>query len=184
MRTFISLLRGINIGGHHLIPMPALRTLYESLGMTDVTTYIQSGNVVFRTDRIDRSSLELLLEEEIARALGFPVAVIVRTPLQLSAIIRACPYAGRAGIDTKRLAVAFLKSKPSAMRIRALRALTAKGLDEYTITGRALYMHCPQGFAKTMLTNAFLEKHLLVKVTARNWKTTVTLLEMCRTLSS
>lgn len=181
--TFVSLLRGINIGGHHLISMPKLVALYESFGLASVTTYIQSGNVIFKTRRSNASALEVMLEQRIEKAFGFPLAVIIRSSTQLGRIVTGNPYVQQNGIDTSKIAVAFLKSAPSPALAHAIRELTTKSKDEYTLVGKTLYMHCRDGFAKTLLTNAFLEKHLRVKVTARNWKTTVTLFEMCRTLA-
>lgn len=181
MHTFVSLLRGINVGGHHPIRMPALKALYESLGFVDVATYIQSGNVVFKTTREDASAIEDLIEKILFKTFAFPVAVVVRTPSQLGKVIKANPYAGREGIDINRLAVAFLKSRPTAALIRNLATAAAKTTDEYLVAGSAVYLHCPNGFARTLLTNTFFEKHLKIGATARNWKTISTLYAMCIT---
>ena len=181
MHTFVSLLRGINIGGHHLMKMPALKALYESMGFADVATYIQSGNVVFRTTKEDASSIEDLIETRLAKTFGFPVAVVLRTPLQLGKVIKASPYVAREGIDINRLAVAFLKSPPPAALIRSLATVAAKTTDEYVVAGSVVYLHCPAGFAKTLLTSTFFEKHLGVGTTARNWKTIMALHAMCTT---
>lgn len=181
MHTFVSLLRGINIGGHHLIRMPALKSLYESLGFADVTTFIQSGNVVFRTTRDDAGAIEEMIEKTIAKSFGFPVAVVVRTPSQLGKVIKESPYAGREGIDINRLAVAFLKSRPPAAHIRNLATAAAKTTDEHVVAGSVVYLHCPNGFGKTLLTTTFLEKYLEVGTTARNWKTVTALHAMCVT---
>jgi uncharacterized protein (DUF1697 family) len=179
MHTFVSLLRGINIGGHHLVRMPALKSLYESMGFADVATYIQSGNVVFRTNREDASSIEILIESQLAKTFGFPVAVVVRTPSELGKVIKASPYARRKGIDINRLAVAFLKSRPPAAHIRNLATAAANTTDEHLVAGSVVYLHCPNGFGKTLLTTTFLEKYLEVGATARNWKTLAALQAMC-----
>ena len=181
MHTFVSLLRGINIGGHHLIRMPALKSLYESMGFADVATYIQSGNVVFRTTKEDASAIEHLIEKNLLTTFGFPVAVVVRTPSQMGKVIKANPYTGRDGIDINRLAVAFLKSHPTAALTRNLAIAAAKTTDEYLVAGSAVYLHCPNGFARTLLTSTFFEKHLKVGTTARNWKTIMALHAMCVT---
>ena len=179
MHTFLSLLRGINVGGHHLIRMPALKALYESMGFVDVATYIQSGNVVFGTTEEDASSIEVVIEKNLVKTFGFPVAVLVRTPSQLGRVIKAGPYAGREGIDTARLAVTFLKSRPSAALVRNLSTIAAQTTDEYLVAGREIYLHCPGGFGKTLLTNTFFEKHLKVAATARNWRTLAALYAIC-----
>ncbi len=180
MHTFVSLLRGINVGGHHLIKMPALKSLYESMGFVDVATYIQSGNVVFKTTKEDASAIEDLIEKNLLKTVGFPVAVVVRTPSQLGRVIKANPYAGRDGIDINRLAVAFLKSRPTAALVRNLSTIAAKTTDECLVAGSEIYLHCPDGFGKTLLTSTFFEKHLKVAATARNWRT----LERCMPCAS
>jgi uncharacterized protein (DUF1697 family) len=180
MRTYISLLRGINVGGHHLIKMAALKNLYEDLGLKAVTTFLQSGNVIFQTARNDTRDFETMLEQPIERRFGFRVSVVIRSPQQLARIVNNSPYAGRKEIDVNRLAVAFLKSRPSPAGVKAMMAAADKSNDECELAAGAIYIHCPRGFAKTLLTNAFLEKHLGVSVTARNWKTTQTLLSLCK----
>jgi uncharacterized protein (DUF1697 family) len=181
MRTYISLLRGINVGGHHEITMAALKSLYESLGLAGVTTYIRSGNVLFQSPLKNPSALENLLEQSIRSSFGFDVTVIIRSPAQLSQIVSESPYARRRGVNVDRLAVSFLKSTPATEQVRALKAVALPPRDEFTVVGTEIYLHCPDGFAKTPLTGTFFEKHLGVHVSARNWKTTTTLLEMCRT---
>jgi uncharacterized protein (DUF1697 family) len=180
MHTYISLLRGINIGGHHLIKMAALKSLYEDHGLKDVTTFLQSGNVLFRSTRTDARALESMLEQSIEKGVGFPVAVAIRTPQQLARTIKNAPYAGKKGIDIDRLAVAFLKSPPTPGCVKALTAAAEKSHDEYSMGSGAIYLHCPQGFAKTLLTSNFFEKYLRVSVTTRNWKTTTALLDLCQ----
>jgi uncharacterized protein (DUF1697 family) len=184
MKTFISLLRGINVGGHHIVKMGALKEMYESLGFTGVTTYINSGNVIFSSRHDDPVAIEVLLEQAIEHRFGFPVAVVVRTPSQVARIVRNNPYLGRNGIDINHLAVAFLKRRPGKDRKSALASACAGSDDEYTMTTGAIYMHCPRGFAKTLLTSTFLEKHLKTEVTARNWKTTTALYDLCRSFTS
>jgi uncharacterized protein (DUF1697 family) len=181
MRTHISLLRGINVGGHHEITMAALKSLYESLGLAGVTTYIRSGNVLFQSPLKNPSAIEKMLEQSIQSSFGFDVTVIIRSPAQLSQIVSESPFAHRRAINVDRLAVSFLKSTPTPERVRALKAITLPTCDEFAIAGTVIYLHCPDGFAKTPLTGSFFEKHLGVHVSARNWKTTTTLLEMCRT---
>jgi len=179
MHTFVSLLRGINVGGHHLIGMPALKAFYESLGFVDVTTYIQSGNVIFRATAGDTSSVELLIEKSLVHTFGFPVTVIVRSPSHLGKVIKNNPYVARGGVDSSRLAVAFLKSQPAPALIKAMAVFAAKSTNEYTAVSGVVYLHCPDGFGKTLLTTGFFEKHLKVKATARNWKTTNALFALC-----
>jgi uncharacterized protein (DUF1697 family) len=184
MPVFVSLLRGVNVGGHHEIKMSALQDLYGSIGLRHVTTFIRSGNIIFQTPERDPSSLEILLEKSIEEKFGIGIAVIIRSPARLARIVRQCPYARRKGIDINRLAVSFLKSRPVPAFIRAMKALPLKNNDEYVVSGDVIYLHCPRGFARTGLTGAFFERHLHTTATARNWKTTLALTEMSRGLNA
>src|SRR6266851_4700119 len=105
MAVVISLLRGVNVGGHHMIKMEALRALYESLGLRDAKTYVQSGNVVFKTQERDLVRLSKKIEDGIERKFGFRPHVIVRTPSDLRNVIARNPFAQRRGIEPNRLLV-------------------------------------------------------------------------------
>jgi uncharacterized protein (DUF1697 family) len=184
MGTYLSLLRAINVGGHHEIKMNALKSLYESLGLIGVSTFIRSGNVIFNTPLKGPVALEKMLETSIEDSFGFAVSVIIRSPVQLSQTVKRCPFVGRRGVNIDRLAVSFLKSPAAPERVRALKIIALRNNDEFSIAGNVIYLNCPDGFAKTQLTGTFFEKHLGVHVTARNWKTTTSLLEMCRAQES
>lgn len=171
MATFVSMLRGINVSGHKMIKMAELKALYESLGLRDVSTYIQSGNAVFRTDRNDSGAIGASIEQAIERRFGFPVVVIIRRPKELSKIIKSSPFSGRDKIDETMLYLTFLKAKPSAALVKALKPVAAKSRDLCKIVGSEIYLYCPDGYGKTLLSNAFFEKHLRVEATTRNWKT-------------
>src|ERR1700730_1781566 len=108
------MLRGVNVGGHNKIKMEALRALYESLGLLDPQTYIQSGNVVFRTEERNLVLLAKRIENGIERSFGFRPGVIVRTASEVRDVIARNPFAARPGIDPSRLLVTFLSSDPGA----------------------------------------------------------------------
>src|ERR1700722_13773836 len=114
MPAVISMLRGVNVGGHNKIKMEALRALYESLGLLDVQTYVQSGNVVFKTRGTNLLSLAKGIEDGIQRTFGFRPSVVLRTTSEMRDTIAKNPFATRQGIDPSRLLVTFLYSAPDA----------------------------------------------------------------------
>jgi uncharacterized protein (DUF1697 family) len=178
METYVSMLRGINVSGHNMIKMDALKSLYESMGLRDVKAYIQSGNVVFRCGSKNSLSVGRSISEAIEQSFGFSVPVVIRRPADLTRIISKSPFAGRKGIDQTRLYVTFLNSIPSPVLVKKLPSAAAKSKDEFRLIGTEVHLHCPNGFGKTLLSNAFFEKHLNVEATTRNWKTTQTLLTL------
>src|SRR5579871_6192513 len=113
MKVAISMLRGINVGGHNCIRMASLRKIYESLGLRDVQTYVQSGNVVFSTKARDLAPLAKRIESKIEQSCGFRPNVILRTPSQLRKAIGRNPFATRQGIDPGKLVITFLAADPA-----------------------------------------------------------------------
>ena len=114
MAVIISMLRGVNVGAHHRIKMDALRALYEPLGLRDPQTYVQSGNVVFRTDKRDLVALAKRIEDAIERGFALRPVVILRTSGELREVIARNPFAKRSGIEPSRLLVYFIASGPGA----------------------------------------------------------------------
>jgi uncharacterized protein (DUF1697 family) len=183
MSVVISLLRGINVGGHHKIKMDALRTLYESMGLLDAQTHLQSGNVIFKTKRRDLVPLAKQIEHGIERSFGFRVDVIVRTPSDMRGVIARNPFATRSGIDPSRLLVTFLAGNPAAeARDRLLRIKVDP--EELRIDGRELYTYFPNGMARPKLSWAVIEKTLNTSGTGRNWNTVTKLLEIAEKLEA
>lgn len=174
------MLRGINVTGHNIIKMAELKALYESLRLSDVTTYIQSGNVVFTSKKENSSAVRTEIVKSIEKKFGFMVTVIIRQPNELAAVIKGNPFIGRRSIDESRLHVTFLEVKPTPALVKALGPLTAKSKDEYHVIGSEIYLHCPTGYGKTLLSNTFFEKHLKVAATTRNWNTVNTLYSMAK----
>jgi uncharacterized protein (DUF1697 family) len=178
MSSFITLLRGINVSGHNMIKMAELKALYESLGFRDVTTYIQSGNVVFQTEKASNDLVEASIEKAIEKKFGFQVPVIARKPGELAKVIRANPFAGRRGVDESKLYVTFLKTKPAPAVVKALPSAASRSTDQYHIAGNEIYLYCPDGYGRTLLNNTFFEKQVKLMATTRNWKTVNTLYVM------
>ena len=166
--TYAALLRGINLGSHNKISMADLRALVEELDAEDVQTYVLSGNVVFRSKRT-AAQLEKAVERKIENALSLDVTVLVRTKAQLAKIVRDNPFLDRPKPE-KALHVTFLARKPPASRVRGLDPTTF-GPDTFEVSGREVYLHFPNGYGRSKLSNAYFEKALDVRATTRNWRT-------------
>ena len=170
MPTYAALLRGINVGGHNKVPMGDLRAVVESLGHTDVTTYIQSGNVVFTSKKnVTPAALERVIKNEF----GFDITVVLRTRAELQRVVKDNPFA-RA--DLKTVHVGFMASKPSPAAVRDLDT-DQFAPDEFAIKGTDLYLHLPNGMGRTKLP-PYLDRKLKVPTTVRNWNTVLKLLEL------
>jgi uncharacterized protein (DUF1697 family) len=183
MPAIISMLRGVNVGAHNRIKMDALRALYESLGLRDPQTYVQSGNVVFRTDKRDLVALAKRIEDIIERAFGFRPAVILRTSCEPRDVIARNPFAKRRSIEPSKLLVNFLANDPGAeARDKVLKLKTEP--EELRMDGRELYIYFPSGMARPKMSWAVLEKTLKVPGTGRNWNSVTKLLEMAERLEA
>ena len=174
----ISILRGINVSGQKQIKMADLVNLFESLGFNEVTTYIQSGNVIFSGDDSDLESLKIQIEEAIERTFHFHVPVILRTHDDLSRIIHACPFGEiDANRDGTKYLVTFLSSEPSEDKIIEIGEFVIAP-ERLEVINREVFLYCPNGYGKSKLSNTFLEKKLGVFTTTRNWKTVLKLREL------
>ena len=174
--TYIALLRGINVSGHRPVKMDRLRELLDALGHTDVSTYLQSGNVVFHTQRRTPGELASTIGRRIAKDLGLDVAVIVRTKQELAKVVGGNPFATR-GVDAAHLHVTFLRERPTTAIVRAVEPASYLP-DTFAIAGREVYLRCPNGYGRTKLNNAFFERTLGTTATTRNWKTVTALLDL------
>jgi uncharacterized protein (DUF1697 family) len=178
MTTHIAMLRRINVTGHRLIKMEALRASFAALGLKNVKTYIQSGNVVFETDE-PASGLSAKIEKRILGDFGFDVRVLTKSAKELADIVRRNPFAKDKETEAARLYVTFLSDDPPRNALELVQSLAA-GAEEIRIAGRAVYLRLPNGYGKTKLSNTAIEKKLSCSATTRNWKTTKTLLEMAQ----
>ena len=176
MKSYVALLRAVNVSGQNKVPMAELRAQLSHAGYQDVTTYVQSGNVVLRATATPEPKLVGDLEREIRRSFGLTITVLVRTKDQLGEIRSANPLLKR-GAETGSLYVTFLATKPTAARVRDL-ATKAAGPDEAIVRNREIFLCCPDGYGRTKLNNAFFERQLGVKATTRNWKTLTKLFEL------
>jgi uncharacterized protein (DUF1697 family) len=176
MTVFISLLRGINVGGQKRIAMADLVQLCTSLGFDNVRTYLQSGNVLFESPDRDTGRLSSMISENISAKFGLSVNVILRTSDELRRIILANPL-GKEGLDADKYHVTFLSDIPSE-EFQGSRMKGKDGPDRYLIIGSEIYLFCPNGYGRTKFSNTFFEKKLGVFATTRNWKTVNMLAEM------
>jgi uncharacterized protein (DUF1697 family) len=178
MKTYIALLRGINVSGQKKILMTDLKKLFEELGYSDIVTYIQSGNVIFKT-KASKTDIKLAaeIEKAIAGKYGFDVPVIVRSHEELQKVVIQNPYAKDKNVDLEKVYVTYLLEEPSTEKLREIK-LPVGIKDEFKAIGKEVFLYCPGGYGETKLSNNFFESKLKVKATTRNWKTTLKLLEL------
>lgn len=175
MNTYILLLRGINVGGHRKIKMAALKTLLATLHLEDIKTYIQSGNVVFRSaEKAD--VLQVAIERSIATHFGFEVKTHIIDLVKLKEIYTQNPFVSRSE-DINKLYCTFLFDNPEPDKMETLKAVEAKD-DEFIDRDNILYFCYHNGYGKAKIANPFIEQKLKIYATTRNWKTMTKLLEM------
>ncbi len=175
-QPFICLIRGVNVGGNKLLKMDALRSLCDAIGVKGAKTYLQSGNVVFRSG-LDRGVLAKRIEDGIRKATGFEAKVILRTASEMREVIAANPFTAGRQRNPKAFLVAFLGGE-IGKDARALLSKLKIDSEELHFGGRELYLYLPDGIAGSKLSNALTEKKLGVNVTARNWNTVNALLQL------
>ena len=178
MNIFISMLRGINVSGHNKISMADLKNLYESLGFQNVVTYVQSGNVVFDSDKQDASKLSALIESQIKKSFDLSVSVLLRDKNDLQRIISGNPFVKRKK-DPIKLYVTFLQTSPPTFDFNIL-PLPSSESDEFIIIDKEIFIFCPNGYGRTKLNNNFFEKKLNLIATTRNWNTVNALFKLAR----
>jgi uncharacterized protein (DUF1697 family) len=181
MPAIVCMLRGVNVGGHNRIKMEALRSLCGALKLECPQTYVQSGNVVFRSSEKSLALLSKRIQDAIESNFGFRPAVILRTASEMRHVIARNPFASRHGIEPAKLLVAFLASDPGKEARSALAKLDNRG-EELHARGSELYIYYKNGMGKTKLSAAALDKILNTPATGRNWNTVLRLHEMAEAL--
>ncbi len=176
--THVALLRGINVGGRNTLPMGRLVSLFQDAGCERVRTYIQSGNVVFEAPVARARLVPAAVMTAIAPELGVDVPIVTRTATEFERIVSANPFVA-SDTDPDFLHVGFLANSPNAARGAALDPDRSPP-DEFTLHKGELYLRCPNGMARTKLTNAYFDVALQTVTTVRNWRTTLKLLELSR----
>ena len=170
MKTYIVLLRGINVSGKNKIPMADLRDLLYDLNFQNVQTYIQSGNIILDSD-LDKNVICNIIKIGIQDKFGFDVSVLVRTIPEWKTAIENYPFSTE---NEKIVAFTFLNktTKEKTIEVKNI------GEDQYKIVDDVVYLYCPSSFGSTKLTNNIIEKKLNVIATTRNMRTTLKLLEL------
>jgi uncharacterized protein (DUF1697 family) len=174
--THIALLRGINVGGRNKLPMADLRALFEEVGCSQVQTYIQSGNVVFKADPELAIQIPGIIKDAVSQKFGFEIPIVTRTAEELRVVVQGNPFLD-SSTDERTLHVAFLSEIPAAENIKTLDPARSPP-DEFVLRAREIYLRLPNGVARTKLTNAYFDSKLGTTSTVRNWRTTIKLSEM------
>ncbi len=175
MATWVVLLRGVNVGGANRLAMAELRELITSLGHTEISTYIQSGNIVLTSARTDRAGLAAEICDSIEATFGLVVSAVLRTPDELRATLAANPYATEP--NTTRVLVTFLADVPSPDTVARLERDRFVP-DRFELLGSELFAHYPNGSGRSKMTLDYFEKRLGVRGTARNLNTVAKLVEL------
>jgi uncharacterized protein (DUF1697 family) len=174
MQTYISILRAINVGQRKIL-MADLKALYEELKFKEVITYIQSGNVIFKTGKkIADQVLAKKIGQAIVKKYHFDSPVIIRTVDEMKKTIAANPFLKQRGINLEKLHVTFLAENPELSNVKSIQNLDYAP-DKFIIAGKDVYLYCPNGYGITKLSNSFFENKLKVTAATRNWKTVNTL---------
>jgi uncharacterized protein (DUF1697 family) len=177
MKTYIALFRGINVGGKNILPMQALVRLLENLGLQNVNTYIQSGNVVFQGEETDPSQLSERISAAIEADLGFKPLVLLRDLKELEEVVEANPFP-QAESEPATLHGYFLASIPARPDLNALESLRSKN-ERFDLRENVFYLHAPDGIGRSKLA-ANIERLLGVSMTGRNWRTVQKIVAMAR----
>ena len=172
MTTFVALLRGINVGGAKRLAMADLRAAAERLGLCNVRTVLQSGNLLFETAALEEAALDRRLEAAIASDLGVGCDVVIRSAPDWRGMMAANPFGEAARSDPARLHLFALKSAPVADGEARLKAAIV-GREAGRVIGRCAYIHYPDGMGDSKLTSPIIDRALGVRGTARNWNTVV-----------
>lgn len=183
MPVIVAMLRGVNVGAHNRIKMDALRDLCGALDLLDVQTYVQSGNIVFRTKERNLTTLAQKIRSGIEKKFGFSPEIILRSASDLRDVIARNPFAGMKDIEPGKLLVDFLSSEPSPEARTSIRAIKTDP-EKLHIEGREIYIYFPNGAGRSKLSWPALEKILKTPGTARNWNSVTKLLAMAEELEA
>jgi len=165
---YVALLRGVNVGGKNILPMKELATLFAEAGCRNVATFIQSGNVVFDGN----AKAGPAVCSKIESTFGFQTNIILRSLPEMEKIALSNPYP-----DLDQSHVVFLASEPTPAQVAQLDP-NRSAPDQFTVLGREIYLHMPNGMGRTKLTNAYFDSKLKTVSTVRNWRTVLKLLAM------
>lgn len=173
MQTYIILLRGVMPTGKNKVPMGLLRGVLTEAGLSEVRTYIQSGNILARSS-LDAPELERLVHDEILRNFGGDLAVVARTPQQIRDVLADNPFKDLE--PAKTFFVIFSKEPSKHLAEEVMRQSFPP--NRHVITAKATYLYCPEGYSNSKVNNNWLEKRLGLSATMRNYNTLARLVEL------
>ncbi|MEG3656627.1 DUF1697 domain-containing protein [Arenibacter palladensis] len=182
MTNYIVLLRGINVSGQRKIKMSQLKVLLESLGFSEVSTYIQSGNIVLKSALPMSAEVAQIIKEGIYKTFGFDVPVLAKTLPELEEIIKHSAFMALDESESKKWYYVLLQETPKRELIKSLQQEQFPN-EQFTIAKSCVYLRCDQGYGKTKCDNNFFENKLKVSATTRNHRTMMKLLEMGKQIS-
>ena len=177
MTKYLALLRGINVSGHNMIKMDALKKMLENMGFQNVETYIQSGNVFLESEEETAASVGFKIKQEIAKVFGYDVPVIMVSKTDLDLCFNNNSFLKEKDCDSKKLYVAFVSKELTPSAINDLKISNFKP-DEAAIDTSRIYIKYAIGAGQTNLDQKYIEKKLNVVATIRNWNTVTKLLEL------
>ncbi|NQX58477.1 DUF1697 domain-containing protein [Paenibacillus qinlingensis] len=183
MAQYVAMLRGINVSGQKIIKMDRLRQLFESMNFTDVSTYIQSGNVIFEAEELDAAILRDRIVHELKEQLTYDIPVIIRTPAELLEVVQDTPYAAVNVDENEQRYVTFLSQAPTEAALAKLDAAQSE-VDEYQVKGLTVYLLIRKNYGDSKFSNNFIEKKLGVSATTRNWETVNKLIQLADSSSN
>jgi uncharacterized protein (DUF1697 family) len=172
---YVSLLRGINVGGKNMIKMELLRDMFSSLGFENVKSYINSGNIIFETGETDNNSLSEIISDAITKTFSFNIKVITRKMDEIAEIVANNPFSGQFEND-KDVHVFFLDEVLDEEKSELLLSNNNE-LERYSVRNREIFCHLRIGVLDSLMGKDFITKKLKVSSTARNWRTVNKLLE-------
>ena len=178
MTTFVAFLRAINLAGRRKVPMADLRAVLADAGYGDVTTHLQTGNVVLQSNLRSAKTIARDLEAALGTAFDFDIDVMVRTAGETAKIVQGNPFVRR-GVDPSTLAVGFLKARPAAAASRRLDGADFAP-EEFALSRSELYLRYPNGLGRAKMSGAYLERALATPATLRNWSVVTKLAELSR----
>ncbi|EAS20057.1 conserved hypothetical protein [Flavobacteria bacterium BBFL7] len=176
MARYVALLRGVNVSGKNKLPMALLREAIEATPLYDVTTYIQSGNIVFNAD-LEIATCEQMIADLLKAEFDLNVPVIVREQAAIKDILKVNPFETRTIESSKFMSFGFFDKIPVTEKIDEVMSFSTE-METFKIVDDVMYFYCGVGFGKTKLTNAWFEKKLGVRSTMRNYNTTLKLTEL------
>lgn len=176
--TYIALLRGINVTGHKTILMEDLKGLFEKMDFQDVKSYIQSGNILFKSgDTVSDAELTQRIQQSITARYNFYVPVFIRSREEMMRIMKDNPFLKEKDINPDWLYVTFLSESPRQSDREAILKYDFSP-ERFLVVRNEAYLYCPQGYGNSKISNLFFENRLKLSATTRNWKTVAKLVEM------